>query len=384
MIVAQVALSLVLLSSGALVMRSFERLLRADPGFRPEGVFTVRLRTPPEFFPKLSDAIAFQDRLQKALAAIPGVVGASAASGLPLTATAFQTTISFPGAPGNTGDAGRDNVLTDLICVRANYVEVMGMRLLAGRTFTESRPNGLAEAMIDAAIARSFFPKGNPVGATIRSGERSLTIIGVFDQARLYDVHADGRPQILVRAEDFGMRPLFYVMRTTREPHSLLPEVRSAVRRMDPRVPVGEARAMEDIVDASLSPQSIGAALIGVFAAGALLLVSMGLFGIVSGSVTRRRHELAVRLALGAQHPRVLRLVLREGALLVMAGLLIGAPGIYITNGLIRGLLVGVSPSDPLTLLAAAIGLLAVTMATCYVPARRTLGIEPAQLLRQE
>jgi putative ABC transport system permease protein len=110
----------------------------------------------------------------------------------------------------------------------------------------------------------------------------------------------------------------------------------------------------------------------------------MGLFGVVSGSVTRRRHELAVRLAVGADHSRVLRLVLKEGALLVMAGLLIGAPGIYIARGLIRGLLVGVSPSDPLTLLAAALGLLLVTMATCYVSARRALGIEPAQLLRHE
>jgi putative ABC transport system permease protein len=384
MIVAQVALSFLLLSSGALVMRSFERLLRADPGFRPDGVFTVRLRTPPEFFPKASDTIAFQDRVQNALAAIPGVTGASAASALPLTATAFQVTITVPGAPGNTGDAERDKVLTDLIAARAKYVEVMGMRLLAGRTFTEARLNGVTEAMIDAAIAGRFFPAGNALGATIRQGDRPATVIGVVNQARLYDVHADGRPQILVRAEDFGARPLFYVMRTTREPRSLLPEVRAAVRRIDSRVPVADARAMDDIVQASLSPQAIGGVLISAFAAGALLLAAMGLFGVVSGSVTRRRHELAVRLALGAEHSRVLRLVLKEGALLVMAGLLIGAPGIYIANGLIRGLLIGVSPSDPLTLLGASLGLVLVTMATCYVPARRALGIEPAQLLRQE
>jgi putative ABC transport system permease protein len=382
MIVAQVALSLVLLSSGALVMHSFERLLRADPGFRPDGVFTVRLRTPPEFFPKISDLIAFQDRVQNALAAIPGVTGASAASALPLTATAFQETITIPGAPGNTGDAERDKVLTDMIGVRANYVEVMGMRLLAGRTFTEAR--GVTEAIIDTAIARRFFPGSNALGAKIRWGERSLTIIGVVNQARLYDLHADGRPQILVRAEDFGFRPLFFVMRTTREPHSLSPEVRSAVRRINPRVPVGDARAMDDIVQASLSPQAIGGALISAFAVGAVLLAAMGLFGVVSGSVTRRRHELAVRLAVGADHRSVLQLVLKEGALLVMMGLLIGAPGIYIATRLIRGLLVGVSPSDPLTLLTAALGLLLVTMATCYVPARRALRIEPAQLLRHE
>ena len=383
LIVAQVALSLVLLSSGALVMRSFERLLRADPGFRSDGVFTVRVRTPPEFFPQTGDAIAFQDRVQRALAAIPGVTGASAASALPLTATTFQTTITIPGAPGNSGDAERDKALTDMIAVRANYVEVMGMRLIEGRTFTEFRQNDVTEVMIDTAIARRFFPDGNAIGATIQLGERSFTIIGVFNQARLYDVHADGRPQILVRAE-LGFRPLFYVMRTTREPHSLLPEVQSAVHRIDPRVAVGDPRAMDDIVQVSLSPQTIGGALISAFAVGALLLAAMGLFGVVSGSVTRRRHELAIRLALGADHGRVLRLILKEGALLVMAGLLIGAPGIYVANRMIRGLLVGVSPSDPLTLLAAALGLLLVTMVTCYVPARRALRIEPAQLLRHD
>jgi putative ABC transport system permease protein len=222
------------------------------------------------------------------------------------------------------------------------------------------------------------------VGATIRHGKQSYTIIGVVNQARLYDIHADGQPQILVRAEDYGARPLFYVMRTTREPHSLLPEVQAAVHRVDPRVPVGDARSMDDIVQASLSPQAIGGTLISAFAVGALLLAAMGLFGVISGSVTRRRHELAIRLALGADQTSVLRLVLKEGALLVLAGLLIGAPGIYIANRLIRGLLVGVSPSAPLTLLAAALGLLLVTMAACYVPARRALRIDPAQLLRHE
>jgi putative ABC transport system permease protein len=385
MVVAQVALCLVLLASGALVLRSFERLLRTDPGFRPEGLFTMRLRVSSEFFPKQSEAFAFQDRVRHALAAIPGVTGASAASALPLTvAVPIQQTITIPGAPGNIGDAERDKVLIDWIDARANYVEVMGMRLRAGRTFTESLPKGMGEAIIDTALARRFFPEGNPLGWQIQIGNQPFTIIGVVDQARLYDVHVDGRPQILTRAENFGSRPLFYVMRTTREPHSLLPEVQAAIHRIDARVPVGEPRSMEDLVQASLSPQAMGGVLISAFGAGALLLAAMGIFGVVSGSVTRRQHELAVRLALGADHRRVLRLVLKEGALLVLAGLLIGAPGIYLAKGLIQGLLVGVSPYDPLTLLGAALGLLLVTMVACYVPARRALGIEPAQLLRQE
>jgi putative ABC transport system permease protein len=384
LIVTQVALSLVLLSSGALVMRSFERLLRADPGFRPEGLLSVRIRTPPEFFPQPRDAIAFQDRVQGALATLAGVTGASAVSGLPLLATSFQAMVSIPGAPGNTGEADRDSVAADVLAARAGYFEVMGMRLLAGRTFEPSPPENVREALIDASLARRFFPNADPLGAQIPFRDGLLTVVGVVEQARLYDVHQDGRPQVFVRVEDWGVRPLFYVMRTGRPPLSLLPEVQAAVRRLDPRVAVGDPRSLEQIVDRALRPQRTSAALITAFALGALLLAAMGLFGVVSGSVTRRRHELAVRLALGADHGRVLRLVLREGALLVANGVLIGVPGVYVAGGLIRGLLVGVTPSDPLTLAAVALALAAVTLLTCYVPARRVLQIEPAQLLRHE
>jgi len=173
-------------------------------------------------------------------------------------------------------------------------------------------------------------------------------------------------------------------MRTEREPAALLPEVQAVIRRLEPRVAVGDPRTMDQIVGDTLRQQRTSAALITAFALGALLLAAMGLFGIVSSSVTRRRHELAVRLALGADHPRVLRLVLREGALLVGVGVLIAVPGIYAAGRLIRGVLVGVSPADPLTLLAVTFGLALVTLLTCYVPARRVLRIEPAELLRQE
>lgn len=137
-------------------------------------------------------------------------------------------------------------------------------------------------------------------------------------------------------------------------------------------------------IDDAMRQQRTSAVLLAALALGALLLVAMGLFGVVSGSVTRRRHELAVRLAVGADHSRVLRLVLGEGTRLVVLGMLIGVPGIYVAGRLIRGILVGVSPSDPLTLSAAALGLAFVTIAACYVPARRVLAIDPARLLREE
>lgn len=385
MVVTQVALSLVLLCSGGLVVRSFDYLLRADPGFRPEGILTVFVRTPPQFFPRAEDVIAFQDRIHGALAEIPGVDAASASSTLPLTVVTAQGLLVIPTAPRNVGDPERDAVLTDILGARAGYFEVMGMRVLAGRTFETARRPGVREAVVDHAFARRFFGDVSPLGVRFPYGPDSLTIVGVVQQARLYDVHQDGPPQLFVRVEDWGFRPLYYVLRTgERDPLALLPEVQAAVRRVEPRVAAGNPRSMRGIIDDTLRQQRTSATLIAAFAFGALLLAAMGLFGVVAGSVAQRRHELAVRMALGADHPRVLRMLLYEGALLVTTGVAIGAPGVLAAGQLIRGMLVGVSPWDLATLLAVALGLVAVTMVTCYVPARRVLGIEPAGLLREE
>jgi putative ABC transport system permease protein len=327
--------------------------------------------------------------VQDALAAIPGVTGVSATTSLPLTGRGAQDKITIPGAPGNIGDRDRDAPLVDVIGTRAGYVEVMGMRLLAGRSFGPVLQNDVREALIDRHLAQQFFPGGNPLGATIPYLKHSLTIVGVVEQARLHDVHQDSRPQLFIRVEDWsteidGLLSLSFVLRAQREPHTLIPDVRMAIRHIDPRLATADLRTMDEIVDDALRQQRISAVLIASFALGALLLVAMGLFGVISGSVTRRRHELAVRLALGADHPRVLRLVLAEGGRLVGMGVLIGLPGIYVAGGLLRGVLIGVSSSDPVTLLAVALSLAAVAMVACYLPARRVLRIEPMQALRQE
>jgi putative ABC transport system permease protein len=371
-------------------VRSFERLLRVDPGFRPEGVLTVWVRMPPEFFPDSEAVVALQDRIEQELSALSGVSGASATSVLPLcprplpafaAAGSYQTSITFPGAPGNTGDADRDAPLVDLVGARATYVDVMGIRLLAGRAFEPARREGVREALIDSALARQFFPTASPLGAELRIGDDPLTIVGIVQQARLYDVHQDGRPQVFIRPE---VRRLAFVLRTDGDPRALIPDVRSVIRRIDPRLVAAEIRPMEELVDHSLRRQHISAVLLSAFALGALLLAAMGLYGVVAGAVMRRRHELALRLVVGADHRALLRLVVREGASLVMLGVLIGAPGIYFAGRVIRGVLVGVAPLDPLTLISVTAGLGVVTMLACYVPARRVLGIDPWPLLRSE
>jgi len=396
-VIAQVAITLVLLGSGGLVVRSVERLLQADPGFDPEGVLTFRVRSPPEFFPSPAELVGFQDRVERELAAIPGVIGASATSALPLTASALQIGVGLAGTRVAQPDApDRDVPLVDLIGTRASYVSVMRMRVIAGRAFDPVRQDGRQEALIDRTLAARLFPNANPIGLKLPRGGRritttftqepadGLTIVGVVEPARLYDIHEDGRPQLYIRTEDWGFRPLSFVVRTARDPAAIIPEARAALRRADPRVAMGDVRTMSEIVADKLRQPRTSAAVVGSFALGALLLASMGLFGIVSNAVSRRRHEMAVRMALGANHGRVLRLVLGEGARLVGAGILLGIVGLYAVSGVIRGVLVGVSPGDPLTLTAVALGLVAIAMVACYVPARRVLGIDPAQALRQD
>lgn len=384
MVVVQVALSLVLLTAGGLVVRSFERLLQADPGFEPRGVLTMRIPIPAQLRPEIADAIALQDRIHAELANLPGVVAVSAADAVPLSASANQTGVAIPGAPGNTGNPDVDRPLVDYIGVRAGYVEVMGMRVLSGRTIEPALREGVSEALIDQVLAQHFFPTGNPLGASIPFGDDTLTVVGVVQQARLYDVHQDNRGTLYFRAEQGGYRTLTFVLRAERDPESLIPAVRAVVRRIEPQLAVADVRTMQQIVNDSLRQQRVTAVLIAGFSLGALLLAAMGLFGVVSSSVTRRRHEMAVRLALGASHGRVLRLVLGEGARLISFGVLIGIPATYAAGRAIRGVLVGVSPSDPATLAVVGLGLGAIALAACYVPARRVLGIEPARSLRQE
>ncbi|HEY6418831.1 MAG TPA: FtsX-like permease family protein, partial [Candidatus Binataceae bacterium] len=388
LIAAQIALSLVLLSTGGLVVRSFERLVFTDPGFRSAGVLSLRLST--IVFTKEQDAASFLDRTTAALQAVPGVTAVSATSNLPLSGGAWAYSIAFPGAAGNTGDRDRDHPLVDVLRTRAGYVETIGMHLLAGRDFEPSHHEGVYEALIDQHLAAQFFPSGSPIGATLQAlgnaqnREFLPRIVGVVDQARLHGLYQDGRPQVFIRAEDGASRGYwFFTIRTNRDPQELISEVRSTIRQIERRIPVSEMWTMDEIVADARSHERISAVMLSGLALGALLLVTMGLFGMISGSVTRRRGELAVRLALGATHHRVIRLVVGEGARMLAIGLLMGIPGIYLAGQALRGLLVGVSPFDAPTLAGVAVGLIAIALLACYLAARRVTRIEPERLLRE-
>jgi putative ABC transport system permease protein len=383
MVVAQVALSLLLLSAGALVVRSFEQLLRSDPGFTTAGVLTARVPLPIGLFPDSLQRLALQERIETALAGIPGVAHVGGGSTLPMTAAVSQATLGFPDAPGNTGDDDVDRPLIDYWGVRAGYVEALGIRIIEGRAFSRDRRPDVREVLIDEQVARQFWPNASPLGASFPFQGETLTIVGVFRQPRMYDVHADGRPQILVRAEDWGYNTLSYVVRAGRDPRAIVGELQAAIRSVDPQLAVADVRTMNEIVGDALREERVSAVLIAGFALGALLLAAMGLFGVVSATVTRRRHELAIRLALGADNPHLLRLVMGEGARLIGLGILIGVPATWFAARALRAMLVGIDGVDPLTVGGVGMLLAVIALAACYLPARRVLGIEPARLLRE-
>jgi putative ABC transport system permease protein len=381
LVVVQVALSFVLLSTGGLVVRSFERLLAANPGFKSDGVLTLRLST--RVLTKPADVLSFLDRVTAEIRRLPGVKSVSATSALPLSGSTSIGAVKFPGAPGNMGD-DRDRPLVDRLFTRAGYVQTMGMRLLAGRDFENAHRAGVKEVLIDQYLAKEFFPNTSPLGATVVSNDDKLTIVGVVDQARLHDLHKDGRPQLFYRADDYPqVAYLFYVVRTDRDPHALIPQARSVIREIERRIPVSMMLTMDEIVADARSRERISAVLTAGLALGALLLVAMGLFGMISGSVARRSGELAVRLALGATHGNVIRLVVGEGARLIILGLLIGIPGIYMSGEALKGFLIEVSPFDGPTLMAVVTGLIAVALLACYLAARRVTTIDPDRLLRE-
>jgi putative ABC transport system permease protein len=255
--------------------------------------------------------------------------------------------------------------------------------VLAGRTFEPTRPGGVREAVIDRALADRFYPGRSAVGAKLLFSDDTVIVVGVVAHARMYDVHEDGRFQLYLRNDDYTENSLSFALRTGGSPSDLVPEVRAAVARVDPQLAIAQVQSMDDVISAALQQPRLVAVLLSAFSLGALLLAAMGLYGVVAGSVSRRRHEMAVRLALGAEHGHVLRLVLGEGARLVGLGLLIGIPGIYFASRVIGSVLVGVSPFDVPTLAVVAVGLALVAAIACYLPARRVAGIDPAASLQE-
>jgi putative ABC transport system permease protein len=383
--VAQVAISLVLLAGAGVTLRGLWRLQQVDPGFDPRNLLTMSVSLSGSDIADTEGVIAFYRALPDALRGVPGVVAVSGVNVPPISGGDSHGQLSVEGPPFAPGDAPSASFRRTL----PDYFRTMGIPILLGRDFAPQDGTGdAAVVVVNEALARRAFPDGQPLGRRIKVGtaptEPWLTIVGVVG-----DVHNEGlatEPE-LATYEPHPQRPwttMTIVVRTAGEPLAVVGAVREVVRRAGGEIPVYDITTMPRRIAASLGGRRFTLTLLGAFAATALLLAAVGLYGVVAYGVTRRTREFGVRVALGARSSGVVGLVLRQGLALVGLGIVLGVPAAALLTRSMGSLLYDVGPSDPATLVAVSGVLLAVAALAAWVPARRAARIDPMEALRHE
>jgi len=394
LVVSEVALSLVLLIGAGLMVRSFSQLQKVDPGFDAKNVVTFN--APLSFLKYLSSQAraTFVNQLGERLAAIPGVEAVGGVTPLPL-AGGDQYAVGSYGKIGDADDVYRANK-ADMKAVLPGYFETMKIRLVAGRTIErgDNEAQALDVAVIDEKLAKRVFGADNPLGAqlmvdhfneTTFSLERlPVTIVGVVTNVKSASLAAEGRETIYLPYVFSSFLPLTFVVRTAQDPTSLLTRIRAEVSAMDKDVPIADLTTLESWVTKAMAQTRFLLALNGTFAGLALVLASLGLYGVISYSARQRTREIGVRVALGASNRDVLRLILGQGMILAATGIVLGLGTSLALTRVVSSYLVGVSSTDPLTFAGVPVALLGVAAVASYLPARRASLIDPSQALRDE
>jgi putative ABC transport system permease protein len=381
-VVAEVAFSLVLLSAAALLTRSMFNAYRANLGFRTDHVLTMRLRHPPEPDSLHRRPADFYDRLVAEVRRLPGVERAATVSFVPLSGyTSFGFEIAGRPLPDGQRPSGRMQAATP------GYFELLAIPLRRGRTFTERDVAGaLPVAVVNETLAkRSFTDKGeDALGSVVVLQGKRFQIVGVVGD--VYHSGITDRPwnEIYYPQQQWPRRDLSLVVRTSGEPAALAPAITRVVRDYDPDIGVNRVLPLETLLEERLSENRVTALLMTVFAGIALLISAMGLYGVISYSVSQRTREFGIRLALGAGRRELLRLVLGDGVKLAMIGSVLGIAGALALTRLMRFMLYGVGPGDPLTMVAVVALLGIITLAASFVPARRATRVDPMTSLRAE
>jgi predicted permease len=383
LIVAQVAMSVVVLVCAGLFLRSLGKLFAIAPGFNPENVLVAELELPMAKYDKARSE-AFYQRLLERVRALPGAQTVSTANFTPLSGTIGLSTVMVEGQPAKPGEGNT----TDTNTVGAGYHELMGIQLLQGRGFTEQDRLGAPDVVIvNEAFARRFFPDGRALGKRIRleDGKPWMEIVGLTRNVKAFSLFGEDRPQIDLPAGQHGIgNPLRVLVRTRLDAASMAAAVRREVRDSDPGLAFFKTTTLRDDLRASISTHRMAATLISLFGLLALALTAVGLYGVITYSVAHRTREIGIRMALGAQSSDVLNLVMREGGILIVLGLAIGFAGAWAATRLIEGFLYGVSPTDPLTFAGIALLLTIGATLACWIPARRATKVDPMIALRYE
>ena len=379
LVVAEVAISLMLLIGAGLLLRSFVRLQNVSPGFDPGGVISMRVGVSTRQFADRDASLAFYRPFGEALAAVPGVTMRGAVSALPFTSSVGWGSINVEGW---TPEPGQE-LQVDQRAATTQYFQTMRIPLVQGRSFTDADLTTNAEpvAVIDEKFAQRFWPNGDALGRHLWfDPARKMRIIGVVGAVKQYGLNIDGRI-VLYRPTANAQ---WHVVRTSSNPSTIARDIVRRIHELDPTITVVDIQPMADRMSQSMARQRFSTMMLGAFALFALLLAVMGVYGVMSHLVTQGSHDIGVRMALGAERSRILTMVLRQGMELTGAGIVLGLAGAALLTRVMASLLFGVSTTDIATFFSVPLVLIATAALASYIPALRATRVNPVTALRDE
>ena len=383
LVVTELALALVLVIGAGLVLQSFRRMLLVDPGFQPERLVTMQLSLPRGRYPDSLQMPFYRDLVAR-LKAEPTIQAAAAVNIAPFAGGGIVTSIRPIGRPPADDPS---KLMSPVTAVTPDYFRVMGIPLLRGRDVAWSDMR--ATLVLSASAARRLWPDDDVVGKRIAFGSRDTIgaeIVGVVADARTSELTGDPLPIVYMLSSGASsiVRTMTVVIQGKADVAAILGSAKSALRDLDPTLPLYNVRTMEQIVGESIAQPRLNTTLLSVFAGIALVLATVGIYGVVSYSVAQRTHEMGLRMALGARTGDVLALVVREGAMLAGAGVVLGLVASRLTTPVLESWLYGVSAGDPRTFAAVAVLLVAIAILACWIPARRATLVDPVIAMREE
>ena len=388
LVVAELAIAMILLVGAGLLIQSLWRLQKVNSGLQPENVLTFNVVLPDVKYNSERQSQFFID-LKKRLATMPGVVTASSIFPLPLSDDRIVISFEIDGRPM----APKDHPSADFFTTGVDYFKTMGIPIIKGRDFDDRDKHGSTPVVIvTEKFARQFFPNEDAIGKRIRPGISTYDdedstmreIVGIVGDVRNRSLSTDPPPAYYVPQTQLPFTQLVAVLKTSNEPRSLISAVTKEVAAMDQDVPLFAVKSMEEYLSASVAAPRFSTTLLSIFAAVALVLTVVGLYGVMSYSVAQRTNEIGIRLALGAQSRDVLLMIVKQGSTLILLGLVIGLAGAFALTRLITSLLFGVTAKDPFTFAAVGLLLAIVALLACYVPALRATKVDPMDALRCE